>query len=87
MIAARLGTPFVAALALALSVVTASPAVAASGDRDSTFGGDGRVVTNLTAGNDGAADVAIQTDGKIVAAGRAFSGETDGPFALAWYLG
>ena len=39
------------------------------GSLDTAFGGDGRVLTNL-GNNDGANDVAIQSNGKIVAAGR-----------------
>jgi uncharacterized delta-60 repeat protein len=50
------------------------------GTRDSAFGGDGRVTTNFTDGTDVPSGVAIQTDGKIVAAGGA-----DGTFALARY--
>jgi uncharacterized delta-60 repeat protein len=53
---------------------------AAAGDLDPRFGGDGRVTTNLTPGDDIANDVAIQGDGKIVVAGVA-----DGKFALVRY--
>jgi uncharacterized delta-60 repeat protein len=55
----------------------------ADGTLDSSFGGDGKVTTNFTSGNDWANAVVIQTDGKIVAAGRA-SG-AGGKFALARY--
>jgi uncharacterized delta-60 repeat protein len=41
------------------------------GTLDTTFGGDGKVTTNFTVGADFAYGVAIQTDGKIVAVGRA----------------
>jgi len=40
----------------------------AAGDLDLTFGGDGRVVTEATFLQGRAADVAVQADGKIVAA-------------------
>jgi uncharacterized delta-60 repeat protein len=53
------------------------------GALDPSFGRDGRVVTNFTPGEDSARDVAIQPDGKIVAAGRA-AGSGD-RFALARY--
>ncbi len=43
------------------------------GRLDSTFGGDGRVTTDFTPDSDWATAVAIQADGKIVAAGQ--SGE------------
>jgi hypothetical protein len=38
----------------------------AGGTLDSTFGGDGRVTTNLTADSDIATGIAIQADGMIV---------------------
>ena len=43
----------------------------ADGSLDSTFSGNGKVVTDLTRGNDYLEDVAIDTDGKIIAAGGA----------------
>jgi uncharacterized delta-60 repeat protein len=51
----------------------------ADGGLDPTFDGDGRVLTDLGADED-AHDVAIQADGKIVAAGR-----SGGDFGLARY--
>jgi len=56
-----------------------------SGTLDPTFS-DGKVSTNFTVGSEGASTVAIQSDGRIVAAGGATFGETDGRFALARYL-
>jgi uncharacterized delta-60 repeat protein len=57
----------------------------AGGTADASFSGDGRVVTNFTAGRDGALNLAVQpADGKIVAAGFASGG--GGRFALARYL-
>jgi serralysin len=50
------------------------------GRLDTTFGGDGRVTTDTGGGNDGAQAVALQADGRIVAAG------TPG-FTLVRYLG
>jgi hypothetical protein len=70
-----------------LSATFSAVVLATPGDLDTTFSGDGRVTTNFTAGFDSAARVAIQADGKIVAADRAFFGEADGRFALARYLG
>ncbi len=55
----------------------------ADGTPDSTFSGDGKVTTNFTPGDDSAFGVAIQSDGKIVAAGGA--GGSGGRFALARY--
>jgi len=52
-------------------------ALAASGDLDGTFGGDGLVTTNLVPSNPGRADYAYdlapQPDGKIVAVGYSFN--------------
>jgi uncharacterized delta-60 repeat protein len=55
------------------------------GALDTTFGGDGRVTTNFTAGEDVAFGVAIRA-GKIVAAGRAGGVGSPGRFALSRYL-
>jgi hypothetical protein len=46
-------------------------ALAARGDLDRTFSGDGKLTTNVTRTHDGASGVAIQADGKIVVAGKA----------------
>ena len=62
----------------------AAQAAAAPGDLDRTFGGDGRVVTNLTGSSDSVADVAIQANGRIVVVGRTV-GRRYGKFALARY--
>jgi uncharacterized delta-60 repeat protein len=43
----------------------------ANGTLDPTFGGDGRVTTDLTRGIDFAYDMALQADGKIVVTGEA----------------
>ncbi|MFE5792096.1 calcium-binding protein [Streptomyces sp. NPDC056503] len=50
------------------------------GAPDTTFDGDGRVTTSFGPEDGGAADVAVQADGRIVAAGR-----YGGDFALARY--
>jgi uncharacterized delta-60 repeat protein len=83
MITVRHRTLFIVVFAAALSFMSASPALAAPGDLDPTFSDDGKVTANFTSGRDGASDVAIQADGKIVAAGRA-SGR-GGRFALVRY--
>jgi uncharacterized delta-60 repeat protein len=51
------------------------------GALDATFGGDGKVTTNITKAPDSANAVAVQPDGRIVAAGQARNG-----FGLARYL-
>jgi uncharacterized delta-60 repeat protein len=70
----------VGALFVAVLVLAATASASAPGDLDSSFGGTpgslpGRVITPVSAASDEVADVAIQSDGKIVAAGFA-SGAT-----------
>ena len=56
-------------LMTAISLLVFSIALAAPGDLDTTFDSDG-LVTFDSGGYDWLADIAVQTDGKIVAAGR-----------------
>ena len=56
-----------------------------NGSLDATFDGDGRATTNFSRATDVAFGVAIQGNGKIVAAGTAGSTEFSGKFALARY--
>lgn len=67
-----------------LAVPLCGVAAGAGGDLDATFGGDGKVTTALP-GWSCANAVAIQVDGKIVAAGTAGASE-DGGFAVVRYL-
>ena len=53
-----------------------------NGSLDTSFSGDGKQTTDF-GGSDGAAGVALQGDGKIVAVGSTSAG--DGDFALARY--
>jgi uncharacterized delta-60 repeat protein len=60
----------------------------ARGLLDRSFDGDGKVETDLDGGFDWASDVAVQGDGKIVAAGRSLLGEAEADgadMALARY--
>jgi uncharacterized delta-60 repeat protein len=57
----------------------------AGGTIDTSFGGDGKVRTNFTPREDAVWGVAIQTDGKIVAAGDAGLRTGNSRFALARY--
>jgi uncharacterized delta-60 repeat protein len=66
-----------------VSVFTAG-LLAQPGTLDPSFGGDGKVTTDLGGGDDGAFSVAIQPDGKIVVAGDSYNGQ-DRDFALARY--
>jgi hypothetical protein len=58
-------------LAVFVLLILGLPSVAKgqAGALDSTFGGDGRVVTNFTTSFDEAVGLAIQSDQKLVAAG------------------
>jgi uncharacterized delta-60 repeat protein len=61
-------------------------ALASGGQLDGSFGGDGKVTTHFAGrSNDTASAVAIQTDGKIVAAGDSFIPDVSAQFALARY--
>src|SRR5438128_552157 len=55
------------------------------GEPDSSFDLDGQLTTDFFGGDDGAFAVAVQTDGKIVAAGMATSPSGVQDFALARY--
>lgn len=77
---ARVGIPI---LALTIGMGWASAATAA-GELDPTFGNGGRVVTDL-GGDDSAAGMAIQPDGRIVVAGQRVAGSTGG-FVVSRYL-
>jgi uncharacterized delta-60 repeat protein len=76
----RAGVRILFLLALLL-IVAPSPVLAAPGDLDTSFGGDGKVTTNFTSRFDAASALAIQADGRIVAAGSSGGRR----FALARY--
>ncbi|MEX0832274.1 MAG: hypothetical protein WD276_00135 [Actinomycetota bacterium] len=59
--------------------------LAAAGDLDSSFDGDGKVTTAFGGPDDQANAVAIQADGKVVAAGWSDTGPDGYDFALARY--
>jgi hypothetical protein len=67
------------------SPLVPSQASAEPGALDASFGGDGKVTTNLTSRYDYALGLIVQTDGKLVVAGPA-SGQ-GGRFALVRYAG
>ena len=70
-------------LAVVMSLLAAD-AGAGPGDLDVTFGTGGKVITDFGPRNDGADAVAIQADGKIVAAGYSV-GDVGYDFALVRY--
>jgi uncharacterized delta-60 repeat protein len=56
------------------------------GTLDTSFSGDGKVKTDVAVGNyDGANAVALQADGKIVAAGGTYAGTSNEKFAVVRY--
>ncbi len=75
-------------VALSLGLGFASPSTAGPGALDPSFGSGGIVVTDFNGSIDDAAfAVAVQPDGKILAAGYVFSSAaTNYEFALARYL-
>lgn len=56
----------------------------ANGSLDTAFDGDGRVTTDILGSDDEAAALALQPDGKIVVAGRTYTGTVD-DFAVVRY--
>jgi uncharacterized delta-60 repeat protein len=74
----------VGATVLVTLAAAACPANAAPGDLDPTFSGDGRQLTDFAGNEDNAGGVAVQPDGKIVAAGTSRQG-ADANFAVARY--
>ncbi|HSB10092.1 MAG TPA: delta-60 repeat domain-containing protein [Blastocatellia bacterium] len=57
----------------------------AAGELDPSFGNGGKVVTDFSGNDDGASSVAIQPDGKIIAAGTSTAQGGTPDFALARY--
>jgi uncharacterized delta-60 repeat protein len=71
---------------LAASLLATVPAQAAPGDLDPTFSGDGKELTSIRVSAYGN-DVAIQSDGKIVAIGGSYAGAGGThDFSLARYM-
>ena len=72
------------AVAATASLLCVSAALAAAGDLDGSFSGDGKAVTDFTPGQDWASAVVVQPDGKIVVAGESGYGK-GARFGLARY--
>ena len=79
----RSGAAAGCAAVIALTAVVA--AYAAPGALDSSFGGDGRVTTNLSRHADFAGAIALQADGKIVVAGGSAYDTRNPKFGLVRY--
>ena len=73
-------------LVLLISILTASLSFAQPGTLDSTFGKDGKVFTSISGFYDGANAVAIQKNGKILAAGFSQDSAGKSAFAIVRYL-
>ena len=65
--------------------VSVTCVVPASGSLDTTFGTGGKVITQIGSGNDEAHAIAMQADGKIIAAGSWDNNSGDEEFALVRY--
>jgi uncharacterized delta-60 repeat protein len=72
-------------LSIVFSLAGVTIALAASGGLDNTFSSNGWARTDFAQEEDGVKDIAIQPDGKIVAAGHSGSVFWAGDFALARY--
>src|ERR687887_1791265 len=72
---------------LAVQLAVAGPAQARAGDLDHGFGTGGKVVTDFAGLRDTANAVTVQANGRIVAAGRTDTSDTNalGDWALARY--
>jgi len=77
----------VAVIALLCSAVLSLQVQVRDGDLDTSFGEGGKVFTDFFHSEDEARALAIQSDGKIIAAGSAINPDagTKGDFALARY--
>jgi len=70
---------------LAVCIAFSTAAYAKPGGLDSSFGSDGKVTTDIGGDGDVARSVAIQNDGKIVAAGFSRNGSGNYDFAIIRY--
>lgn len=73
----------VVTLSLVASLITISPPAHAAGELDTTFDGDGKVITSFGGSFDHARAMVIQPDGKVVVAGLTEPGWPAAHFALA----
>ncbi len=71
-------------IAICLSLLIYSVALAASGDLDTTFSGDGKIIQSFGGIGHRGQDVAVQADGKIVVVGEKHT-STGRDFAIARY--
>ncbi len=63
-------------LAFAALATLCRPATAAPGDLDLTFGGTGKVTTDIGGSDDSGSGVVVQSDGKIILAGTSTNGSS-----------
>jgi uncharacterized delta-60 repeat protein len=81
--ARKLSIPAIVALLVFCPLLNLADA--AAGDLDLTFGDEGKVVTDFFGSNDSVNALAVQSDGKIVAAGQATLPNNESDFVLARY--
>ena len=78
----------VVVVAVMVSLAFSAAAMAAAGDLDTTFSGDGRQTTEFgDVDGGGATGVALQTNGRIVAVGKGLGPTQTDDLAMARYLG
>jgi uncharacterized delta-60 repeat protein len=71
-------------IAVCLALLIYTVALAASGDLDTTFSGDGRIIQSFGGTGHVGNDVAVQADGKVVVVGQKWTA-AGGDFAIARY--
>ncbi len=73
-------------IAVILALLTVTVALAASGDLDTTFSGDGKIIQSFGGTQHRGWNVAVQTDGKIVVVGEKWLGDgSNRDFVIARY--
>jgi uncharacterized delta-60 repeat protein len=70
--------------AICLAFILTTVAYAASGDLDTTFSGDGKIIQSFGGTEHAGRDLAVQADGKLVVVGEKFTA-TGSDFAIARY--
>jgi uncharacterized delta-60 repeat protein len=72
-------------IAIVLALMTVTVALAASGDLDNTFSGDGKIVQSFGGAQHKGRGIAVQSDGKIVVIGEKVLNDDSHDFAIARY--
>lgn len=72
-------------VAICVALATVTVALAASGDLDPTFSGDGKIIQALGGTGSRAWDIAVQSDGKVVTVGNRYLTGGAADFAIVRY--